>query len=242
MTGQTWWVVAVVAIVVAGVIGFFIGRQTGGTKQRIEELESELESQKEEIRGYRKQVETHFDKTATLFVSMAGSYKELFEHLSSGYEKLSAGSARELFKERVTALLLDGPARKNGDDEIVFEHSVDRAKATPPATDPSGASAAVASSEDAEGGKEPLAQSDEPVSEATEAEAAEKSREPGEASPEPEPLKKDAGDEPANEPPPARAGEPAEGEPTEGEVGTAQPEPSEAGAKGDDEGAKTERN
>jgi len=68
----------------------------------------------QEIEGYRKEVETHFDKTATLFVSMAGSYKELFEHLSSGYEKLSSGSARTLFQQRVDALLV-GSARDTGE-------------------------------------------------------------------------------------------------------------------------------
>lgn len=152
MSGQTWWVVAVIAVVVAGVIGFFIGRHTGGTKQRIRELEADLASRSEEIRGYRKEVETHFDKTATLFVSMAGSYKDLFEHLSSGYEKLSAGSARDLFKERVTALLLDGPPARDGDDEIVL----DRAAARPGVAekDVAGAPAELAAATTAEAADE----------------------------------------------------------------------------------------
>ncbi len=109
MSVQGMWVVVVVVGVIAAVAGFFIGRRSGTEKARIEELETEVTRQKEEISTYKQEVEAHFDKTATLFVSMAGSYKSLFEHLSSGYEKLSEGSARELFKERVTALLLDGP-------------------------------------------------------------------------------------------------------------------------------------
>ncbi len=132
MSGQTWWVVAIVAVVVAGVIGFFVGRQSGGAKQRIEELEGELQRQKDEVAGYKREVESHFDKTATLFVSMAGSYKELFEHLSSGYERLSAGGARDVFKERVTALLLDGTARKNGGEGVVLEHSDEKVSGTAP--------------------------------------------------------------------------------------------------------------
>jgi len=39
-------------------------------------------------------------------VSMAGSYKDLFEHLSSGYEKLSDKSARDVFRERVDTMLM----------------------------------------------------------------------------------------------------------------------------------------
>lgn len=104
---ETMWVVAIVAAVVAAGAGFFIGRSTGGSKERIAELETEVSRRNEEIAEYKKEVETHFDKTATLFVDMAGSYKALFEHLSADYEKLSEGSARELFKERVSAMLLE---------------------------------------------------------------------------------------------------------------------------------------
>lgn len=113
MTPQTAWLIAISAVVLVGVAAFFIGRSTAGTKGRIDELEAELSSEKAQVEGYRKEVEQHFDKTATLFVSMAGSYKEMFEHLSSGYEKLSTGSARELFQQRVDALLI-GSERNAG--------------------------------------------------------------------------------------------------------------------------------
>jgi len=113
MTPQTAWLIAISAVVIVGVVAFFIGRSTAGTKARIDELEAELRGKQEEVETYRKNVEAHFDKTATLFVSMAGSYKELFEHLSSGYETLSTGSARALFQQRVDALLVGG-AREGG--------------------------------------------------------------------------------------------------------------------------------
>ena len=104
---DTMWVVAIAAVIIGAVAGFLIGRSTGGSKERIVELETEVSRHKEEIAEYRKDVETHFDETATLFVDMAGSYKALFEHLSADYEKLSEGSARELFKDRVSAMLLE---------------------------------------------------------------------------------------------------------------------------------------
>ena len=113
MTPQTAWLIAISAVVIVGVVAFFVGRSTAGTKARIDELEAELRGKQEEVETYRKNVEAHFDKTATLFVSMAGSYKELFEHLSSGYETLSTGSARALFQQRVDALLVGG-AREGG--------------------------------------------------------------------------------------------------------------------------------
>lgn len=110
LTPQTAWLIAISAVVIVGIIAFFIGRKTAGTRERIDALEAELDRKQQEVAGYRKEVEAHFDKTATLFVSMAGSYKELFEHLSTDYEKLSTGSARELFQQRVDALLI-GNAR-----------------------------------------------------------------------------------------------------------------------------------
>lgn len=114
MTPQTAWLIAISAVVLVGVVAFFIGRSTAGTKARIDELEAELRSKKAEVEGYRKEVEQHLDKTATLFVSMAGSYKALFEHLSGGYEKLATGSAREIFQQRVDALLLGGAREDKG--------------------------------------------------------------------------------------------------------------------------------
>lgn len=129
MTPQTAWLIAAAAVVVVGVLAFFVGRRSaGGNQARINELEAELRSRQEqmdselrskqqEIDAYRKDVETHFDRTATLFVSMAGSYKDLFEHLSGGYEKLSTGSARELFQQRVDALLLGSTRRADAEAE-----------------------------------------------------------------------------------------------------------------------------
>lgn len=106
MTPQTAWLLAISAVVIVGVIAFFVGRSTAGTKARIDELEDELARRRTEADAYRKEVDAHFDRTAALFVSMAGSYKELFEHLSSGYDKLSAGAGRERFQQRVDALLV----------------------------------------------------------------------------------------------------------------------------------------
>ncbi|NMG47201.1 DUF1043 family protein [Azoarcus communis] len=119
MTEQTAWLVGIFAVVLAGLVGFFAGRRFSGARERIEALEAEVTRQKDEISGYKREVEKHFDKTATLFVSMAGSYKELFEHLSSGYEQLSAGSARELFKDRVSNMLLGNNADAAGRGEVI---------------------------------------------------------------------------------------------------------------------------
>ena len=119
-------IIAIAGAVVAIIIGFLIGRVTSEPKKNVAALEAEITRQKDEIASYKREVEGHFDKTASLFVSMAGSYKDLFEHLSADYEKLSDGSARELFRERVDALLLGAAAT----DSAMLTHDD-----TAPATD-----------------------------------------------------------------------------------------------------------
>jgi len=106
MTMEAMWAMVVVGVLLALVIGFLVGRYAGGPRKKADQLAEELEREKEAAASYRKAVDTHFDETATLFVSMAGSYKALFQHLSSGYEKLSDGSARDLFGDRVHSMLL----------------------------------------------------------------------------------------------------------------------------------------
>lgn len=105
MNEQAWWVVAIVAVVTSGIIGFFIGRAGGASRGRVDELEAALASEKAALEAYRQKVDAHFDKSAGLFVSMAGSYKSLFDHLASGYEELAPGGARGVFKERIETML-----------------------------------------------------------------------------------------------------------------------------------------
>lgn len=108
MSGQALWAFVIVIVVAAAVLGYFFGRvSTGGMKQKLRETEEALERKDSEMAAYRREVDAHFDKSATLFVSMAGSYKAMFEHLSSGYESLSDGSSQDLFRQRVATLLLD---------------------------------------------------------------------------------------------------------------------------------------
>lgn len=127
MTEQTLWFVIIAALVGAA-LGFGAGRVFGGAKKRVSELEAEVSRQREEIAGYRDEVETHFKKTAGLLVSMAGTYKDLFEHLSTGYERLSQGSARELFKDRVGALLIGGATSRALGEDKVSGHSAEGIK------------------------------------------------------------------------------------------------------------------
>lgn len=108
MTPQTAWLLAISAVIVAALIGFFVGRRFGAGKARIDELEAELGRQQDEVDRYRAEVAAHFDQTSTLFVSMADSYKALSEHLSAGYEKLSSAPSRAPFRQHIEAFQVLG--------------------------------------------------------------------------------------------------------------------------------------
>lgn len=133
MSGQALWAFVIVLVLVAAGLGFFFGRvSNSGMKERLREAEEAVGRKDSELASYRREVDAHFDKTATLFVSMAGSYKDLFEHLSSGYQKLSDGSGRDLFREHVATLLIDAPQQEEAVAPVVEEAGPERAAAPAP--------------------------------------------------------------------------------------------------------------
>lgn len=144
MTPQTAWLLAISAVVLVGVIAFFVGRSSAGTRARIDELEDELARTRTEADAYRKEVDAHFDRTAALFVSMAGSYKDLFEHLSSGYEKLSTGAGRERFRQRVDAQLVGRPAAAPAAGALLVGEAAQASDGVPASVAESAAAAQVA--------------------------------------------------------------------------------------------------
>jgi len=107
------WAVLIAAVIIAGLIGFFTGRRQapGGQNEidkLIQEYEQKLSQQQSDIDSYQHLVHEHYDTTADLFKNMAGSYKKMFDHLSSGNEQLGNLSDKRVLPERAGALL-DGP-------------------------------------------------------------------------------------------------------------------------------------
>jgi uncharacterized membrane-anchored protein YhcB (DUF1043 family) len=125
----------IVAIMIAALIGFFIGRRMNVDNQEaIRQLRSEHEQQllakQAEIDGYHDKVHEHFDKTASLFVNMAGSYRELFDHLSAGYDQLGELGMDKKLPDRAGALL-DGPeANEHPGEDDPFSPDYSKINAT----------------------------------------------------------------------------------------------------------------
>ena len=106
MLSPETWIILVIAMVVAGLIGFALGRrQTSSGVQQVKEMEQQLSQKELELDAYQQKVHEHYNKTANLFKDMAGSYKELFDHLSVGYEQLGDPSEQRVLPKRAGALL-----------------------------------------------------------------------------------------------------------------------------------------
>lgn len=86
-------------------------------RKLIRELEEELDRRMQELTRYRSQVNDHFDRTATLFATMAGSYRDLYHHLAQSAEELADKPTRDRLEDRAGRLLSNVPNRDYGTGE-----------------------------------------------------------------------------------------------------------------------------
>ncbi len=81
-----WIVLLSVAVFVGLGLGFFAGRLSGrGNNQKLADVEAELED-------YRTKVTEHFSQSAEHFQAIGRQYRELYEHMAVGSEKLCVGA------------------------------------------------------------------------------------------------------------------------------------------------------
>lgn len=113
MTSMEIWALTIVIAIIAALLGFALGRrQAPGSDHQMKEIaesyDRQLADKQAELDAYKQKVHAHYDKTAQAFKDMAGSYKELFDHLSHGYEELGNFTDQRVLPDRAGALL-DGP-------------------------------------------------------------------------------------------------------------------------------------
>ena len=80
------WMGAAIVFAIGGGTGFFISRQI--KDKRTLELEEKLASARDELAGYRGDVNQHFLKTSLLLGKLTNNYREVYEHLAMGAQKL----------------------------------------------------------------------------------------------------------------------------------------------------------
>lgn len=77
------WAVVCIALALAGVgLGYWLGNQRRATES------AKLDAVQAELDDYRKRVSEHFSETATRFHDLGRQYRELYQHMASGSEKL----------------------------------------------------------------------------------------------------------------------------------------------------------
>lgn len=181
----------VVAVGIA--LGFSVGRLWPGSAAKITELERQRDAAREDLRTYRQDVSTHFERTAHLFDKVTADYRGLYEHLSVGARQLSA-----IPGESVEARLAEPEQRRLG---IAVGAAGAAAAATAAATTPGSRGAApsledeipIQPPRDYDESLEPEPVDEpslEPETAARDEEAPETPEHPADAAPEAEPTEK----------------------------------------------------
>ena len=80
------WIWAAIMFAIGGAAGFFISRQL--KDKRTLELEEKLTAARTELADYRGEVNQHFLKTSLLVSKLTNNYREVYEHLATGAQKL----------------------------------------------------------------------------------------------------------------------------------------------------------
>jgi hypothetical protein len=80
------WMGAAIIFAIGGAAGFFTARQI--KDKRTLELEQQLEAAKTKLSDYQADVNRHFLKTSLLFNKLTDDYREVYEHLATGAQKL----------------------------------------------------------------------------------------------------------------------------------------------------------
>ncbi|MDN3518633.1 DUF1043 family protein [Aquisalimonas lutea] len=105
MTTIVWIIVVLVCL--AG--GIWLGRYTAPGVERSRALEKERDEAQAELQRYREDVRNHFEKTAHLFNQVTTGYRQLYEHLAEGSERLGTGENARMLENRPEDRTLQTP-------------------------------------------------------------------------------------------------------------------------------------
>lgn len=113
MTTIVW--IIVVLICLAG--GIWLGRYTAPGVEKARALEQERDEARAELQRYREDVRNHFEKTAHLFNQVTTGYRQLYEHLAEGSERLGTGENARMLENRPEDRTLQTPDDAAGEAE-----------------------------------------------------------------------------------------------------------------------------
>lgn len=76
-------IILLICVIVAFLIGYFLGSRLGG-KQSVAMREVQ-----EKHDGYKNDVREHFEQTSAIMSRMVDDYRDMYQHMSEGAEKLA---------------------------------------------------------------------------------------------------------------------------------------------------------
>jgi uncharacterized membrane-anchored protein YhcB (DUF1043 family) len=82
------WAIGLVTFACGIACGIGIAYLMPGNRRRAQELQGKLQSLQQEFDSYHNQVGQHFLKTSELVQKMTESYRDVYEHLSTGSQAL----------------------------------------------------------------------------------------------------------------------------------------------------------
>jgi len=82
------WVIGLITFACGIACGIGIAYLMPGNRRRAQELQDKLQSLQQEFDSYHNQVGQHFLKTSELVQKMTESYRDVYEHLSTGSQAL----------------------------------------------------------------------------------------------------------------------------------------------------------
>lgn len=80
------WMGGAIVFALGGGAGYMIARQI--KDERTRQLEQQLEQARQEMDSYRGDVNQHFLKTSLLLSKLTDNYREVYEHLATGAQRL----------------------------------------------------------------------------------------------------------------------------------------------------------
>lgn len=83
---------AICVLVVAGIVGFLLGRRTSAGNRQARELELRLDQVTRDKQQFEDRVSEHFVETATRLNALTENYRAVHEHLAEGANTLCSGN------------------------------------------------------------------------------------------------------------------------------------------------------
>ncbi|MBL4851895.1 MAG: YhcB family protein [Gammaproteobacteria bacterium] len=153
-------IIAGLLFIVGLTVGGIAGRWRGQHDNKSQELEKEVDELRTDMKQYRDEVGEHFNKTGELFNTMAQDYREIYQHLATGAQKLSTTTDKtdifQLNDFNDTLKLKKAPSCAKHGARPVLDTGAGSAKAWEQAEDTTDAPASQAPSDYAK--PEPMAQ------------------------------------------------------------------------------------